>query len=78
MSEGEAADRFYREAVDRLSRTRLRPELARAHLLFGEWLRRERRRSDARAQLRTACEMFETMGMSSWREKAQAELQDCA
>src|SRR5712691_3476794 len=74
LSEGEVADRFYREAVDRLSRTRLRPELARAHLLFGEWLRRERRRSDARAQLRTAYEMFEEMGMEAFAERTRREL----
>ena len=74
LSEGEVADRFYREAVDRLSRTRLRPELARAHLLFGEWLRRERRRSDARVQLRTAYEMFEAMGMEAFAERTRREL----
>ena len=74
LSEGEAAERFYREAVDRLSRTRLRPELARAHLLFGEWLRRERRRSDARVQLRTAYEMFEAMGMEAFAERTRREL----
>jgi DNA-binding CsgD family transcriptional regulator len=74
LSEGEAADRLYREAVDRLRRTRLRPELARAHLLFGEWLRRERRRSDARAQLRTAYEMFEAIGMEAFAERTRREL----
>jgi DNA-binding CsgD family transcriptional regulator len=74
LSEGEAADRLYREAVDRLGRTRLRPELARAHLLYGEWLRRERRRSDARAQLGTAYEMFEAMGMEAFAERTRREL----
>jgi DNA-binding CsgD family transcriptional regulator len=74
LSEGEAAEGFYREAVERLGRTRLRPELARTHLLFGEWLRRERRRLDARDQLRTAYEMFETMGMEAFAERASREL----
>ena len=54
LSEGEAAEGCYREAIDRLGRTQLRPELARAHLLYGEWLRREGSRTDARTQLRTA------------------------
>ena len=74
LSEGEAADALYREAVARLGRTQLRPELARGHLLFGEWLRRERRRSDARAQLRTAYEMFEAMGMEAFAERTRREL----
>jgi DNA-binding CsgD family transcriptional regulator len=74
LSEGEAAQRLYREAIDRLGRTRLRPELARAHLLYGEWLRREGRRVDAREQLRTAHEMLETIGMEAFAERARREL----
>ena len=58
LSEGRDAEGSYREAIDRLSRTQLRPELARAHLLYGEWLRRENRRVDARAQLRIAHDSF--------------------
>jgi len=54
LSEGEAADRLYLEAIDRLGRTGMRPDLARAHLLYGEWLRRQRRRGEARVQLRTS------------------------
>ncbi len=74
LSEGEAAQRLYREAIERLGRTRLRPELARAHLLYGEWLRREGRRVDAREQLRTAHEMLDTMGMEAFAERARREL----
>ena len=75
LSEGEAAESLYREAIDRLGRTQLRPELARAHLLYGEWLRREHRRTDARAQLRTAHEMLDAMGMATFAERARRELQ---
>ena len=74
LSEGEAAEGHYREAIDRLGRTRHRPELARAHLLYGEWLRRQRRRRDARDQLRTAFEMFDSMGMEAFAARARAEL----
>jgi DNA-binding CsgD family transcriptional regulator len=74
LSEGQAAEGLYREAIDRLSRTRLRTELARAHLLYGEWLRREQRRVDARAQLRTADEMLDTIGMEAFAERARHEL----
>jgi len=74
VSEGPAADGLYREAVERLQRTRLRADLARAHLLYGEWLRREHRRVDARAQLRAAHELFVTSGMEAFAERAGAEL----
>jgi DNA-binding CsgD family transcriptional regulator len=74
LSEGEAAERLYREAIDRLGRTRLRVDLARAHLLYGEWLRRERRRGDAREQLRTAFGMLEAMGIAGFAERARREL----
>jgi DNA-binding CsgD family transcriptional regulator len=74
LSDGEDADGWYRQAVDRLSRTALRPELARAHLLYGEWLRREGRRAEARAQLRTAHGMFDAIGMEAFAERAGREL----
>jgi ATP/maltotriose-dependent transcriptional regulator MalT len=74
LSGGAAADELYREAIDRLGRTRLRPELARAHLLYGEWLRREGRRVDARGQLRTAHDMFAAIGMAAFAGRARREL----
>jgi DNA-binding CsgD family transcriptional regulator len=74
LSDGETAERLYREAIDRLGRTRVRVALARAHLLYGEWLRRERRRVDARKQLRTAHGMFDAMGAEAFAERAHREL----
>jgi DNA-binding CsgD family transcriptional regulator len=74
LSEGQAADDLYREAIERLGRTHLRPLLARAHLVYGEWLRRERRRLDAREQLRAAHDMFTTMGFEAFAERAGREL----
>jgi ATP/maltotriose-dependent transcriptional regulator MalT len=74
LSEGEAADSLYRESIERLGRTRARVEFARAHLLYGEWLRRENRRVDAREQLRTAHEMLTTMGIDAFAERARREL----
>jgi DNA-binding CsgD family transcriptional regulator len=74
LSEGEAAESLYREAIDRLARTRIRVELARAHLLYGEWLRREDRRLDAREQLRRAEEMFLQFGAEAFAERARIEL----
>ena len=74
LSDGEAADTLYQEAIERLGRTRLRPELARAHLLYGEWLRRENRRVDARAELRRADELFTAIGMEAFVERTRGEL----
>ncbi len=74
LSEGESADRLYREAIERLARTRRRPELARAHLLYGEWLRRENRRVDARVQLRAAHDQLASIGMEAFAERASGEL----
>jgi DNA-binding CsgD family transcriptional regulator len=74
VSESDAAERLYHEAIERLARTRIRVELARAHLLYGEWLRRERRRLDAREQLRTAHKLFTEFGMEAFAERARVEL----
>jgi DNA-binding CsgD family transcriptional regulator len=74
LSDGEEAESSYREAIDRLGGTRLRVELARAHLLYGEWLRREQRRTDARVQLRTAHEMLDAMGLAAFAERSRREL----
>jgi DNA-binding CsgD family transcriptional regulator/tetratricopeptide (TPR) repeat protein len=75
LSEGEEAEHHYRESVARLGRTRVRTHLARAHLLYGEWLRRQRARTDAREHLRTAHRMFEAMGMEAFAERARREVQ---
>jgi DNA-binding CsgD family transcriptional regulator len=74
VSDGQAAEDLYREAIERLGRTRLRPELARAHLLYGEWLRRENRRADARQQLRTAHDLLSDIGMEAFAGRARREL----
>ena len=74
LSDGEDAERLYRESIARLDHTQVRAELARSHLLYGEWLRRERRRADAREQLRTAHAMLDTMGMGAFAERARREL----
>jgi DNA-binding CsgD family transcriptional regulator len=74
VSDGAAAENLYREAIDRLGRTRLRVELGRAHLLYGEWLRRGRRRRDARDQLGAAYEIFSSIGAEAFAERARIEL----
>jgi DNA-binding CsgD family transcriptional regulator len=74
LAEGQAAEALYREAISRLGRTPMRPELARAHLLYGEWLRRQRRRTDGREQLRAAVQMLENIGMEAYAGRARREL----
>ena len=74
LADGDAAGSCYRESIERLARTRIRAQLGRAYLLYGEWLRRERRPSEAREQLRTAHGMFEAMGMEAFAERANREL----
>ena len=68
------AEQLYEEAIEHLRQCRARPQLARAHLVYGEWLRRQRRRRDAREQLRTAHEMFTSMGAEAFTERARIEL----
>jgi DNA-binding CsgD family transcriptional regulator len=75
VSEGPTAERLYAEAIERLGRSLLRPELARAHLLYGEWLRRQGRRADAREQLRIAYGQLSAIGMEAFAERARRELQ---
>jgi DNA-binding CsgD family transcriptional regulator len=74
VSDGEQADHLYEEAITRLGRTRIRPELARCHLLYGEWLSRQQRPAGARDQLRTACHMLDDIGMEAFAERARREL----
>jgi DNA-binding CsgD family transcriptional regulator len=74
LSDGDAAESAYRESIERLGRTCLRLELARAYLLYGEWLRRRRRRADAREQLRVASDMFGVVGANGFAERARHEL----
>jgi DNA-binding CsgD family transcriptional regulator len=74
LSEGEEAEHLYRESIAHLGKTRIRVDLGRAHLLYGEWLRRERRRGEAREQLRTAHHMLEAMGIAAFAERACREL----
>jgi len=74
VSDGAAAESLYREAIDRFGRAGLRVDLARAHLLYGEWLRRRRRRRDARDQLASAYEIFDSIGAAAFAERARIEL----
>ena len=74
LSNGRSAEDLYLEATERLGRCRISVHLARTHLLYGEWLRRENRRIDAREPLRTAHEMFSTMGAEAFAERAAREL----
>jgi DNA-binding NarL/FixJ family response regulator len=74
LSKGTEAEQCYAEAIERLVRTPLRPELARAHLLYGEWLRRENRRLDARHQLHAARQLFTAIGADAFTERARREL----
>jgi DNA-binding CsgD family transcriptional regulator len=74
VSDGAAAENLYREAIGRFGRTRLRVDLARAHLVYGEWLRRQRRRRDARDQLGRAYEIFDSIGAAAFAERARIEL----
>ena len=75
LSDGPAADKLYREAIERLGRSRIAVHVARAHLVYGEWLRREQRRIDAREQLRAAHDMFRRFGAEGFAERARRELQ---
>jgi DNA-binding CsgD family transcriptional regulator len=74
LTAGDDAERLYRSAIDRLSRTQVHLDLARAQLLYGEWLRRENRRVDARVQLRAAHELFTAMEAEGFAERARREL----
>jgi DNA-binding CsgD family transcriptional regulator len=75
LLDGQGAEDLYAEATERLARTRMAFDLARAHLLYGEWLRRERRRVDARKELRAAHDLFSEFGMDAFAERARVELQ---
>ena len=75
LADDQQAEELYLDAVERLGRTRVAVDLARAHLLYGEWLRRQRRRVDARRQLRTAHDLFSDFGMEAFAERARVELE---
>jgi ATP/maltotriose-dependent transcriptional regulator MalT len=74
LDDGEAADSHYRDSIEHLERTPIRPQLARARLLYEEWLRRQNRRVEAREQLRTAYRMLDVMGLDAFAERARREL----
>jgi DNA-binding CsgD family transcriptional regulator len=74
VSDADGAEAAFRESIERLGRTQMRPELARAHLTYGEWLRRAGRRVDAREQLRIAHAMSMEIGMGAFAERARREL----
>jgi ATP/maltotriose-dependent transcriptional regulator MalT len=74
LSRGDVAEPQYREAIDRLGRTRVRTALARAHLIYGEWLRRQNRRTDAREQLHAAHQLFASMQADGFAERTVREL----
>jgi hypothetical protein len=74
VSDGATAEMAFLEAIEQLGRTRLGPELARTHLVYGEWLRRDNRRTDARRQLLAAHDMFVSIGMEAFAERARREL----
>jgi DNA-binding CsgD family transcriptional regulator len=75
IGDGDDVEELYREAIARLGRTSIHVQLARTHLLYGEWLRRGRRRLDAREELRTAYELFRDFGVEAFAERARVELQ---
>jgi DNA-binding CsgD family transcriptional regulator len=75
LVEDQRAEELYVYAIERLARTRIRVDLARAHLLYGEWLRRQRRRVDARGQLRTAYDLLSHFGMEAFAERTRVELE---
>jgi ATP/maltotriose-dependent transcriptional regulator MalT len=74
LSEGGTAEQLYRDSIAHMDQTRVRAQLARAHLLYGEWLRRQRRRVDAREQLHTAHDMLDAMGIKAFADRARREL----
>ncbi len=74
LSEGDVADSLYRESLEHLGRTQVAVERARGRLIYGEWLRRQNRRADARAQLRAAEQMFSAMGADGFADRARREL----